>query len=105
MWKSLWTQMSGRCIVIVRCIQMMNLGDDVSLNDVWECLLYGRNVYDLLDIRDSEVRVRVFEMISVLKECKYLEIWNLWLTKGEQPLWIQHSKGCIIPKLDLHNMG
>ena len=86
------------------------LNGDIILNDVWKCLLEGKDVYELLEIGDSEVRVRVFEMISVLKECDYETIWELWLHKGEVPLWISYrnlesEKICIIPCIDIYDRG
>ena len=70
--------------------QRMEIRKDLTLRDVWNGLCDGKNIYNVISEHsvDSEVRVRIMEMISILKECYYVEIWNLWLSRGEFPLWI-----------------
>ena len=77
------------CQIYPNDYQREDIREDITFNDVWNGLIQGKDIYNVITdtFVDTEVRVRIFEILSVLKEYKYEEIWNLWLNKGEITLW------------------
>ena len=98
------------CVLYPYDYQRYDIRKDLTFRDVWNGLCDGKDIYKVISeyCVDSEVRERIFEMISILKDCNYIEIWNLWLSKGELPLWIpcRDEKGeriCHIPIINLYD--
>lgn len=77
------------CQIYPNDYQRENIREGLTFNDVWKGLIQGKDIYNVISDSDvdSEIRVRIFQILSVLKGCMYGVIWKLWLNKGEITLW------------------
>jgi hypothetical protein len=54
----------------------------LTFMDLWEYIhSQGTNIYQYIGIGDSEVRVRLFEELSLIYGVEYDYIYYLWLSK------------------------
>lgn len=56
------------------------INSNVSLWELWSYMSNGYNVYDVLGVRDSMVRERVFEKLSETLGVKYDVVYKKWLS-------------------------
>ena len=56
------------------------------IQDVFECLEIGGNIYALLGAGESIVRERVFTELATLMDCDYEHIYYQWRDYGKNPL-------------------
>lgn len=60
-----------------------NLGneiyDELTWANILEDMRVGENIYDILGVRDSVVRERVFEKLSEMMEVPYDVLYYLWV--------------------------
>lgn len=77
------------CQIYPNDFQRENIRVGLTFNDVWNGLIQGKEIYNVISDSDvdSEVRVRIFQILSVLKGCEYRETYNLWRNKGVITLW------------------
>ena len=63
-----------------------SLNDNLTLVEMLSGMMKGNNTYQMLfpdEGFDSLVRERVFEMLAIVAECDYNDIYNLWLYPEE----------------------
>jgi hypothetical protein len=60
-----------------------DLGEEINssntFEDLWDGLLNGVDIYDVMGVGDSLVRERLFENLAKVKGVKYNYIYNKWL--------------------------
>lgn len=63
-----------------------NMGDElnaeVSLLDVLDGMIAGRDLYDIIKAQDSLLRERIFEKLSETMCISYIIIYSLWLASN-----------------------
>ena len=57
----------------------VEIKEDITLHDVWDCINNGCEIYDLLGVYDSIVRERVFDLLSMALGIEYDDICSIWL--------------------------
>ena len=59
------------------------LGQEINsmatFNDLYQALVDGRDVYDVIGVGDSLVRERLFEELAILLGVSYVDVYNMWL--------------------------
>ena len=57
----------------------VQIKEDITLQDVWDCIKNGNEFYDLIGVYDSIVRQRVFDLLSMALGIEYEDIYETWL--------------------------
>ena len=55
----------------------------LTFEELWIQMKKGCNFYSIINVFDSLVREHIFKLLSLVMECEYDEIYNLWLDGGE----------------------
>ena len=59
------------------------LGQEINsmatFNDLYQALVDGRDIYDVIGVGDSLVRERLFEELAILLGVSYVDVYNMWL--------------------------
>ena len=59
------------------------LGQEINsmatFNDLYQALVDGRDVYDVIGVGDSLVRERLFDELAILLGVSYDDVYNMWL--------------------------
>ena len=59
------------------------INKDLNFLDLFNCMLEGKDIYDMLDVSDSLIRERVFERLAYLMGIDYQIIYYLWLNENK----------------------
>ena len=55
------------------------LNAEVSMLDVLDGMIAGRDIYDIIEAIDSLIRERIFQKLSEVMGVSYIIIYSLWL--------------------------
>ena len=59
------------------------LGQEINsmatFNDLYQALVVGRDIYDVIGVGDSLVRERLFEELAILLGVSYNDVYNMWI--------------------------
>ena len=56
-----------------------NINEQLTFLNLYNGMLSGKDVYVMLNVSDSMIRERVFEILANIMEVKYIVIYYLWL--------------------------
>lgn len=56
-----------------------DINENVTFDDLFECLDNYRDVYEFIEVYDSLVRERIFSALSKVMNCDYDYIYDQWL--------------------------
>lgn len=59
------------------------INKDLNFLDLFNGMLEGKDIYDMLDVSDSLIRERVFERLAYLMGIDYQIIYYLWLNENK----------------------
>lgn len=67
--------------------------DDITFEDVFDCLDRYMDIYDCLGVWDSIVRERVFTRLAEIMEVDYEYIYDQWMETKDYP-FVKYEEGC-----------
>lgn len=59
------------------------INKDLNFLDLFNGMLEGKDIYDMLNVSDSLIRERVFERLAYLMGIDYQIIYYLWLNENK----------------------
>jgi hypothetical protein len=60
------------------------LNDTNTFTDLWNGILKGKNVYNIMGVGDSIIRERLFEYLSLIYDVDYSYVYNKWLESADE---------------------